>query len=223
MAVMVDSSWYWAFTAHASGAPTRHYDKFYGNALRWLVRDPELTTITLSADPPSVEPGKPVAAIVSARTPDYQPANGAVVKVELISVETQKVIATQSGTTTADGVVRVEFPPPEPGPYKLKASAKLETKELGTAEDAVAVRAVGPELSDASARADILEEIAKRTGGKFFRLPQSSLPEVPLLDPPLVEVGRSKDQPLWDRWYYLVTLIVLLGLEWLLRRRFGYV
>lgn len=223
MALMVDSSWYWAFTAHASGAPTRHYDKFFGNALRWLVRDPELTTITLTADPPSVEPGKPVAGIVSARTPDYQPANGAQVRVELISVETQKVIGTQTGTTTSDGVVRVEFPPPDPGAYKLKATAKLETKELGTAEDAVAVRAVGPELSDASARADVLEEIAKRTGGKFFKLPQSGLPEIPFLDPPLVEVGRSKDQPLWDRWYYLVALVALLGVEWLLRRRFGYV
>ena len=36
-------------------------------------------------------------------------------------------------------------------------------------------------------------------------------------------MGRSKDQPLWDRWYYLVALVVLLGVEWLLRRRFGYV
>ena len=46
---------------------------------------------------------------------------------------------------------------------------------------------------------------------------------VPLLDPPVVEVGRAKDRPLWDRWYYLVALVGLLGTEWFLRRRFGYV
>ena len=39
----------------------------------------------------------------------------------------------------------------------------------------------------------------------------------------MVEVGRSKDQPLWDRWYYLLALVALLGTEWFLRRRFGYV
>jgi hypothetical protein len=39
----------------------------------------------------------------------------------------------------------------------------------------------------------------------------------------MVEVGRSRDQPLWNRWYYLVALAVLLGMEWLLRRRFGYI
>ncbi len=43
------------------------------------------------------------------------------------------------------------------------------------------------------------------------------------LDPPVVEVGRAKDRPLWDRWYYLVALVGLLGTEWFLRRRFGYV
>ncbi len=46
---------------------------------------------------------------------------------------------------------------------------------------------------------------------------------MPLADPPLVEVGRSKDQPLWDRWYWLAALVLVLGAEWGLRRRFGYV
>ncbi len=223
MALAVDSSWYWSFTAHAQGAQTRHYDRFWGNALRWLVRDPDLTTLKVTADPASVEPGRPVAAIVSARMPDYQPAAEAQVKVDLYSVESRKVIASQNATTGSDGVARVEFAPPSPGAYKLLGSARKGDKSLGEGEDGVAVRAVGPELSDASVRPELLEEVAKATGGKAFRLPQLSLASVPLLDPPVVEVGRAKDQPLWDRWYYLVVLVALLGAEWMLRRRFGYV
>ena len=69
-----------------------------------------------------------------------------------------------------------------------------------------------------------MAQIAKYTGGNAYRLPMSGLPDdVPLLDPPVVEVGRAKDRPLWDRWYYLVALVGLLGTEWFLRRRFGYV
>lgn len=68
-----------------------------------------------------------------------------------------------------------------------------------------------------------MEQIANLTGGKSYRLPQSGLPDVPLLDPPVVEVGRSKDLPLWDRWYFLVAFAALLGAEWFARRRFGYV
>lgn len=223
MALTVDASWYWAFTAHASGSPTRLYDRFWGNALRWLVRDPDLTTLKVTADPPTVEPGRPVGAIVSARLADYQPADQAQVKVDLFSVDEQKVVASEVGVTGPDGVARVEFAPPAPGAYRLMGSARKAEKSLGEGEDAVAVRAVGPELSDASVRPALLAELAKATGGRAFQLPVAGLPELPLLDPPVVEVGRSKDQPLWDRWYYLAALVALLGAEWLLRRRFGYI
>lgn len=222
LALTTDASWYWAFTAHADGSPERYYDRFWSNALRWLVRDPELTTLRVVADPPQVEPGRPVGVIVTARQPDYSPAPDAEVKVDLYSVETHQVIATRTGRTGADGVVRLEFPSPKPGAYKLMGSAKKGATELGQGEDAVAVRAVGPELSDASVRGDLLADIAKVTGGRAYKLPTNGLPEVPLLDPPMVEVGRSQDKPLWDRWYYLVALAALLGTEWFLRRRFGY-
>lgn len=223
MVLATDASWYWAFTAHAGGSPTRSYDRFWSNALRWLVRDPELTTLRVAADAATVEPGKPVGVTVTARLSDYRPASGASVQVSLFSVEQQKTIATLQGVTGADGVVRLEFPPPEPGPYKLLGTAKKGEQPLGTGEDAVAVRAVGPELSDAAVRPQVLEEIARLTEGRAQKLPVSGLGDVPLLDPPVVEVGRSKDQPLWDRWYYLLVLVAFLGTEWLLRRRLGYV
>jgi hypothetical protein len=222
LALTTDSSWYWAFTTHGAGAPSRQYDRFWGNALRWLVRDPDLTTLKVSADPPSVEPGKPVGAVVAARLPDYQPAAGAAVRVDLFSVEAQRVVASQVGTTGPDGTARLEFAPPEPGAYKLLGQAHLGEKALGEGEDALAVRAVGPELSDASVRPELLAEVAKVTGGKALKLLEAQLAAVPLLDPPMVEVGRSKELPLWDRWYYLVVLVGFLGVEWLLRRRFGY-
>ncbi|NBD11445.1 glutamine amidotransferase [Corallococcus silvisoli] len=223
MVVATDATWSWAFTSHRDGSPNRAYDRFWGNALRWLVRDPDLTTLKVTADPPSVEPGRPVGVVVQARMADYQPAEGAQVRVELFSVATQKPVAVQTGATGADGVVRLEFAPPAPGPYKLLASAKKGTADLGKGEDAVAVRAVGPELSDASVRPELMEQIASATEGKAYKLPQDGLPDVPLLDPPVVEVGRAKDQPLWDRWYSLTALIALLGAEWFARRRFGYV
>jgi uncharacterized membrane protein len=223
LALATDASWFWAFPAQASGAPERYYDRFWNNALRWLVRDPDLTTLKVVADPPQVEPGKPVGVIVTARQPDYAPAASAQVKADLFSVEQGRVIATQTGQSGPDGVVRLEFAPPAPGAYKLLARAQKGEAELGEGEDAVAVRAVGPELSDASVRGELLADIARVTRGAFHRLPLNGLPEVPLLDPPVVEVGRSRDRPLWDRWYYLVVLAALLGGEWLLRRRFGYI
>ena len=96
-----------------------------------------------------------------------------------MSVDTQKPVAVQTGLTGPDGVVRLEFAPPAPGPYKLVATAKKGEQDLGKGEDAVAVRAVGPELSDASVRPELMAQIAKYTDGKAYRLPLDGLPALP--------------------------------------------
>jgi uncharacterized membrane protein len=223
MALMTDDSWTWAFTVHRTGDPSRLYDRFWGNALRWLVRDPDLTTLQVSADPPSVEPGNPVGAVVTAREPDYQPAAGAEVAVELSSVRERRVVATGRAITGPDGIARLSLPGQPAGAYRIHAVARSGERVLGEGEDAVAVRTVGPELTDATVRADLLTELARDTGGKAYRLPLEGLPDFPLLDPPVVEVGRSKDRPLWDRWEWLLLLATALGLEWVLRRRYGYI
>ncbi len=85
------------------------------------------------------------------------------------------------------------------------------------------MRSVGPELADARVNSQLLEDIAHATGGTFFDSPSFSLSDVPLREPPMVEVGRSRDEPVWDRWYWLTLLVVILGGEWAVRRRFGYV
>jgi uncharacterized membrane protein len=223
MALMTDDSWTWAFTVHRNGDPSRLYDRFWGNALRWLVRDPDLTTLQVSADPPSVEPGTPVGAVVTAREADYQPAVGADVAVELSSVRERRLVATGRSTTGPDGTARVSFPSQPAGAYRIHAVARSGERLLGEGEDALAVRTVGPELTDASVRTELLADLAKDTGGKAYRLPLEGLPDIPLLDPPVVEVGRSRDRPLWDRWEWLLLLATALGLEWVLRRRFGYI
>ena len=223
MALMVDESWKWAFTSHAGGSSNHLYDRFWANALRWLVRDPDLTTLRVTADPATVEPGQPVGAAVAARLPDYQPAAGAAIEAELFSVEQQKVVAQERATAGPDGVARLEFPAPPAGAYKVRAKASQGAQALGEGEDAVAVRALGPERSDPAVRPDLLEQISQVTHGASYELPLGSLPDAPKLPPPVVEVGRAKDRPIWDRWYYLIALAGLLGAEWFLRRRFGYV
>ncbi|MCC6337717.1 MAG: theronine dehydrogenase [Myxococcales bacterium] len=223
LTLATDAAWYWAFPSHAQGAPTRAYERFWSNAIRWLVRDPDLTALSVAADPPSVEPGRPVAVVVGARTQDYQPAPGASISIELLSAEDGRVVGQATALAGPDGTARLELPAPPPGAYKVIGRATKDGKTLGESTDAVAVRAVGPELSDARVNGALLSEIAKATGGAFFDTPSFSLSDVPLLEPPLVEVGRSRDQPLWDRWYWLTLLVLVVGAEWAVRRRFGYI
>lgn len=223
LALTTDGSWYWAFPSHAAGAPKRTYERFWQNAIRWLVRDPELTSLSVALDSPSVEPGKAVGLSLVARLPDYQPASGANISVELLSAEGGRSVAKANAVAGPDGAARLEFSPPPAGSYKVVARAFQQEKLLGEVGDVLAVRAVGPELADARVNSALLQKLAKSTGGAFFESTSFSLSAVPLLKPPLVEVGRAQDEPLWDRWYWLVAVVGLMGMEWIVRRRWGYI
>jgi hypothetical protein len=89
------------------------------------------------------------------------------------------------------------------------------------ATGAVAVRASGPEDADAAPRPELLRAVAQATGGTFSSA-EAGLPEVRLTDPEVVEVGRRKDLPIWDRGWFLAALVGTLAAEWVLRRRWGY-
>jgi hypothetical protein len=83
------------------------------------------------------------------------------------------------------------------------------------------VRSSGPEDADAAPRPELLRAVAEATGGTYSSADRG-LPEVRLRDPEVVEVGRRKDVPIWDRGWFLAALVAALAGEWVLRRRWGY-
>jgi len=221
LSVTTDGTWYWGFVAAGDGQGGRAHQRFWNGALRWLVRDPSLTPLQIQPDRPAVEPGEPVGFSVAVRGPDYGPAPGTAVAGELVA-EDGRVVGRAEARAGSDGSARLEFPAPPPGAYKLQATAEVAGTPVERGAAAVAVRASGAEDSDAAPRPELLRQVAEATGGTFTRLPQSGLPELRLREPEVVEVGRKRDEPLWDRWWYLAILAGALGGEWLLRRRFGH-
>jgi len=220
LAVATDASWRWGFLAAEAGQGNRAYLRFWSSALRWLVRDPALAPLQVEPDAPAVEPGAPVGLSVSVRAPDWGPGAGRRVTAELVD-ESGRPVAREEAVAGPDGTARLEVTPPGPGAYKIVA--KSEGGAAGeTATAAVAVRGAGPEDADAAPRPELLSALAETTGGGFEAIPGGDLPKLSLADPEVVEIGRRKALPIWDRAWYLVALALALAGEWVLRRRWGY-
>ena len=218
LAVTTDASWRWGFLAAEGGQGNRAYLRFWNSALRWLVRDPGLAPLQVEPDAPAVEPGAPVGIAISARAPDWGPAAGRKVSAELVA-EDGRAVARGDSVADKDGLARLELVPPGPGAYKIVARGEGGPD---VATGAVAVRGAGPEDADAAPRPELLSAIAEATGGRFAALPGGAVPALALADPEVVEIGRRKAVPLWDRWWYLGALALSLAGEWILRRRWGY-
>jgi hypothetical protein len=219
LAVTTDGSWRWGFLAAESGQGNRAYVRFWSSALRWLVRDPALAPVQVEPDAPAVEPGAPVGLSVSVRSPDWGPGAGRRVDAELVD-EAGRSVAKGQAVAGPDGNARLELSPPGPGAYKIVARADGRAGEEATA--AVAVRGAGPEDADAAPRPELLSALAEATGGAFEALPGGGLPRLALADPEVVEIGRRKAVPIWDRAWFLAALALSLAGEWALRRRWGY-
>jgi uncharacterized membrane protein len=218
LAVATDASWRWGFLAAESGEGNRAYLRFWNAALRWLVKDPALAPLQVEPDAPAVEPGAPVGLSVSSRGPDFGPAAGRKVSAELVADDGRRV-ARGEAVAGADGTARIELFPPAPGAYKIVAHAEGAPDE---ATAAVAVRGAGPEDADAAPRPALLNAVAEASGGASAALPGGGLPRLALTDPEVVEIGRRRSVPIWDRWWTLALLAAALSAEWVLRRRWGY-
>jgi uncharacterized membrane protein len=219
LAVTSDATWRWGFLAAESGQGNRAYLRFWSAALRWLVRDPALAPVQVEPDAPAVEPGAPVGLSVSVRSPDWGPGAGRRVDAELVD-EAGRSVARGQAVAGPDGNARLELSPPGPGAYKIVA--KADGRDGDTATAAVAVRGAGPEDADAAPRPELLSALAEATGGAFTALPGGGLPRLAMSDPEVVEIGRRKAVPVWDRAWALVALALALAGEWVLRRRWGY-
>ena len=223
LALTTDSSWMWSFVAAGQELGPRAYETFWHGAIRWLVRDPALTPMRVTAERPSFEPGgEPPALDAQVRGSDYGAAGGAQVTAALSSADDPVPRPVAMAVANPDGSARLVLPQLAPGAYKAQVTARgKDGAPIGEAEEAFVVAPASAELLNAAPRPDLLEAIAQATRGRTIAA-GDSLERLPWRDPERVEVGQRTTRPLWDTWAVLAALCVVVGAEWTLRRRWGY-
>lgn len=225
LAVTTDTLWRWGFVAAARpGDDGRQYTKFWENAMRWLIQDPDLRNLHVDSDAVEYVPGATVRVTVRLLGRDYQPMpRGSVSLVVKRGADPVRAteVATAKLAVGEDGTAVYELPGVEAGVYRVEGRASIAGRQVD-ASDIFLVREGGAELDRPVGDPTTLEAIAAGTGGVALG-PVDALPAQLDLDPPrIVRVDRRTDVELWSRPGLLVLVVGLLGLEWLLRQRSGY-
>jgi hypothetical protein len=131
-----------------------------------------------------------------------------------------------SGTNTVEVEPRArgeafvaEAGPFAPGTYRVTLKNNVGTPaELS---QSVEVLNASVEKRDVSADPALMRQLAEVSGGRVVDSRDiARLPEVVRKWEASRQIA-SRQQPLWDRWWIMTTLIGLLGAEWWLRRREG--
>jgi uncharacterized membrane protein len=211
-------SWLWQMHADVPLEDMSH-ETFWRQMLRWLVDGvPEQVVARAAADRVAV--GDPVR--ISAQVDDerYLGVNNGSVIAHVTAPSGAVSEVAMGWTLERDGAYAASFTPAEQGLHAVTVSASVATAEYRSRETFVNVAESTSEYYGAAMREPLLRRIAEETGGRFYRLADiGRLPE------DLAVAGRGatvvERRELWDMPVLFVLLVMLLGGEWALRRRWG--
>ena len=235
MAVLTDSLWKWNFASaqlNPSGGAGRTYLKFWENATRWLLDDPDYRYLRIESDKVTYEPGDNPQLEIRLLGRDYEPASGKVLLKIAKGADPSrgKPLTEVKIETDANGRARFllngdknddEAKKLEPGVHRAHATADVDGY-LAESRDVFVIRESSAELDRPAPSSAILEQIAEQTGGSYLGAASSIEPSLPLEEPRIVRVDSRSEVELWSRPWLLFCALLLLGIEWALRQKWGY-
>lgn len=218
MALMGDSSWRWSFAEAGQGHGNQAYLRFWKNAMRWLIGDPEDQPLAVEAGRENYQVGEDVRLRVQVRDVAFQPLAGAAVRVR---IDGPGGATTAEAVSDAEGVAVVTTKAVDRGAFRVRVSAAdARGTDLGTAATVFAVTTRDPELDEVEPDAAFLKTLAARTGGKYVGPDES---EPPLRDP---DAGRRvrdrRETPLYAAPLVPALFGLFASASWWLRRRSGF-
>ncbi len=234
--VASDGLWTWAFPPDAGeSARDQHrqdYHRLLDHLLGWLVGDPAWATLLVDGPERALFPGEEVSLAVRVRGPDLQPRAGAQVRWLVVPMNDPaspadataeaeafaRAAHTWPQTTDADGTVTLRLAPQAPGRHNVIIGCTVDDVPYQTTVP-LAVEAAGAEDTGVHADGRLLGLLVRASGGEM--LPERPTAAVRGARNYAADWISRERSELWSRAEVWWLLVVLLGLEWWLRRRWG--
>jgi uncharacterized membrane protein len=217
LVLSTDDSWKWYMGMVAKGKGNWAYFRFTERMLRWLSKDPALGPIQMILPDRPGEVGQEREVKIRIREEEFPSAVRGPVSISVFNPEGLKMEG-QLKSTGRPGEYVGSFSPEKAGTYKVK----IETR-AGSVEELMVISGA-LEDRDAAPDPERLRTVSTSTGGKVLTKRDDLLKEIEAY---AVKGERrfveERHIPLWAMMYTLPLILVLLGMEWYLRRRWGLI
>lgn len=214
-AVLVGDMWKWSLTRLETDDDD--LAKVWRQVARWLVGAvPKRVEAVAQPDASSVNPG--MLLEIRVRNREFAPQDQTVVNVTVKQPDGSLVKLDAQPSLKEPGLFEALHVARQPGAYVATVEVPgdeqepPQTAELGWVSDPAA-----EEFQKTTVNLTLLEELARESGGELVRTAQ--LPDfVRKLNSRDLPVMETETTPIWHRSYILMTVLLLLGAEWGLRR-----
>lgn len=217
MAFTGEAAWRWRMMRPSTD---RSYDRFWRQAVRWLsvpAADPVAVTV-----PPGAAEGDTLTLRVAARNGAFEPQRDASVVVRVTTPEgrLEQLPAAPAASSDRAAPFTAAFRPGQAGVYRVTAEATRGTAVIGSGSAALLVGGADLEMSDPRLNLQVLGRVTAATGGQVIaEKGVESLAGLLRARVPAAVLSVRRD--LWHNGWSFAAIVLLLGAEWVVRRRWG--
>jgi len=214
-----DDSWRWRYEV-----ADQHHVKYWNQAANWIAELPFAVRdkfVSLDTGAITYQPGDSADIRVRLRDGEGRPVTNATVDAVLMRDGKKAATIRLSADDNAGGLFRGKTAALEPGEYEIGIETPAIADRDLRARTAFKVepRATG-ELTLLNVNEDLLKQVAAASGGEYFREEN-----VRKLIDALAPMSQGKivesDTVLWQSYWWFIPLVLLLTIEWIVRKRVG--
>ncbi len=218
-----EASWRWRMMRPATD---NSYETIWRQLSRWITAGAS-GPVAIAAMSPTVA-GVTDRVSVIVRDEDYRPVANAEVAVEITAPGGEKRQLTAALSDPQEGRYALATRFDQSGVYRVEAIARFRQGSGGSGSAPTVLSATRPvlvggvdlEMTQPRLNEAVLKRLSSETRGRYIRADQADqLPS--LLRESRADAGTSEMRDVWHNGWSLLVLIVLLGTEWVLRRRAG--
>ena len=196
-------------------------ERFWRQTAKWLTTAPK-SSLKLDIAKTEYTLKEPVVIEVTAMDKAFALTNKAKVRTIIVDkTGTRKELQLEQVLGT-DGLYTTRFIPGEYGEYTVTAMGTLNSEDLGKQQAIFEVKPSYAEFSDAALNVPMLTTLANMSGGKYYPVEEANqlVNQIALVESATSEIT---DVDIWDLPLIFGLILMLLGLEWFLRKRAGLV
>ncbi|MGH9254275.1 MAG: glutamine amidotransferase [Vicinamibacterales bacterium] len=209
-----EASWRWRMQLPSTD---RAHEFFWRQAVRWSsTAAPDRVSVGSAG---ALIPGRSAAVAVAVRNEEFASVGDAGVRLHVTRPDgtTHDLPAALVDASAGRYAGDVRFD--EPGVYRVRAVAQRGEAPLGAAERWMLVGGADLEMADPRLNDEVLRRVAMASGGSYLTADEAA--NLSSLLEAAVEPAVPQLEDLWHTLWIFLGLVLLLGTEWMLRRRWG--
>ncbi|MFH1279372.1 MAG: hypothetical protein ABIK65_13455 [Candidatus Eisenbacteria bacterium] len=212
--------WRWDFRMWGVGKSNETYERFWSNAVRWLVSRGGYQNVTVRPENMTYNRGETVTFRGLAMDGSLAPVPDARVEVTLRRPEGEEEKFILEPNPAEPGAYRRTVGPFPPGDYAYEASVVRGSAPIGEDRGEFSVGDFSAEFLETETDLPLLRSLARATGGAVI-----AADSVGEWDGDLSLPSRSRrildEREIWNHWVLFLLVLALLSTEWWLRKRRG--